>query len=310
MRSFPQISLAKEEKWLALLSALVACLFIYVLFFYVGESARPNEAPIGEIISVKKIKQRHSGSLSWRVRSGVFPVYLKDVIYVPKDAAAIFKLDGEEITIPENTLVQLDSNSLESIKINLLQEKNPELLKQKKWDLLPRGMTPKRAAQTPAPVPAAPKPLIPEAKETPKPAQLPSLADIEAMLNKAKDLKEKRKDLTKKKEREQTVPVPPPRPFGDDLTDYWIELISPKKEEFDFKSHRWMKLSWKPIPLKGVEYSVEISKDEKLSKVVTYPTSQSKALVLFEEPAKYYWRVKAKRGGSAIVSELSSFVLK
>ncbi|MEQ1843878.1 MAG: hypothetical protein ABL994_26025, partial [Verrucomicrobiales bacterium] len=88
-----------------------------------------------------------------------------------------------------------------------------------------------------------------------------------------------------------------------------IRLIEPIPERYNLRAFRWMKMSWSPVPLDGVSYTLEVSKDSRFRRNLPYKTKTNKLLVQFDDEATFYWRVRGAKGNDETISEALSFTM-
>lgn len=276
----PEDSSAPKSLHDRILIALAIVAFIVTGYFLmVGLPSRlfAHLEAIGSIESEGNVRRRHAGSLSWETMHGTQKIYLRDIIYVPKDVKAQVNLGKRNFAIPSDTMVQFDESSVDQFEITLLELKGA---------VVPLALPAHRANLSNLLAEITPYELrLSELKSRTFSAiyEGPTLAKAFPMA---------RHDFSL-----------------DKISDYEIRLIYPQPDRFNLRANRWMKMSWSPVPLPGVAYTLEVSKDSRFRKMLPHQTKTNRLLVQFDDEATFYWRVRGAKDDDETISEALSFTM-
>ncbi len=266
-----------QDKILILIAGISFVISGYFLFFGIPRSWFANMQVIGQIETSGSIRRRHSGTLSWQTLKGTNQIYLRDIVYVPKDGSASVKFGPRSFTLPADTMVQFDESSTDQFEITLLELKT-------------------------IPVPLA----LPVHKANLS-NLLPELSAFELRLS---ELKERTfSSIYEAAQLQKAFPMLPNQFSLEKISDYEIRLVEPQPERYNLRAFRWMKMSWSPVPLEGVSYTLEVSKDSRFRRNLPYKTKTNKLLVQFDDEATFYWRVRGMKGNDETISEALSFTM-
>lgn len=240
--------------------------------------------PVVGAISVDKIvRRRHSKSLRWEdLRGNDAPVYLRDIVYTPKDTHVEVRLkNGESAVLPTDSLIQFDEVTLDNLQI-ALKERDLEVPRVR---LLP---LPRRS----------------------RIGELEDPVRFFAVL----DSLTRRLHLAPRPELNQ-IAVPQLRglasqPKMESLRDFEVRLIGPRSgETFSLNTTQWITMRWTTVPLPGVSFELQVSRSPIFSPLITYQTKADELSIQVEDPGAYYWRVSAKHGGKSMLSDSGTFTL-
>lgn len=266
-----------QDKILIFLAGISFVIAAYFLFFGVPRNWFGTSTPIGEIQTSGNIRRRHSGSLTWQTVSGTKQIYLRDIVYIPKNETAHVKLGPKEFTLPQDTMVQFDESSIDQFEVTLLEIKT-----------------------TVAPI-ALP---VHKANLT---NLLPELSGIELRLSEMKA--RTFSAIYESPPLAKAFPMSPNQFSLEKISDYEIRLVEPTPERYNLRAFRWMKMAWTPVPVEGVSYTLEVSKDSRFRRNLPYKTKTNKLLVQFDDEATFYWRVRGTKGTDETISEALSFTM-
>lgn len=277
MESKPKKGLRWEEiqdQVILAAAGAASVVLLYFMFFYTAPVSVKDSRIVGEIRTVKKVRRRHSDTLSWENLKGAEAIYLRDIVFIPRGTTATIALpSGKNVELPEDTMIQFDDTTIENMEITL---ENFRLLPLKS----PSGKM---------------NPLLDDIK----PLELRHNELTSRMYDQVfRDLNLGRVDRIDKLKLE----------LGN-LGDYELNLVAPVEGRYNLRANRWVKMAWTPIPLEGVNFRLEVSKDPKFRKSLPYKTNNNRLQVQFDEEATYYWRVKATHKGNELVSKLANFTM-
>lgn len=88
-----------------------------------------------------------------------------------------------------------------------------------------------------------------------------------------------------------------PAPYGqyplDKLAYFRLFLVTPVELTLKFKTYTWYDTVWTPIPIDGVSFTIEVSKDSKFERFLSYNSRRSRLAIQLDQGGIYYWRVRA-----------------
>ncbi len=264
---------------IALVGAIVSLgVVAYLLFFAPSLNWIRNGTKVGNIEVKGVARRRHSESLTWSDIKGNEQVYMKDVIYVPKDTTATLILDNKKkVIVPPDTMFQVDQSTMEDLEI-ILKE-----------------------------APAAP--IIPVfAKIKRASSYIEGVANFELRLS---ELKQRTLDrVFTPVDLEAARPTKAPEEFvASDFSDFSIRLVRPPLNKYNLAKNRWMLMTWTKLPFKDVSYVLQVSRDSEFKQVLHHSSKTNHLLIQFDEPRTYYWRVRGKKGNAEVVSDLGQFTM-
>lgn len=281
-----------------LLLVLAFFLFSYSSYFlshYSFENQVPEGAvELGTLKSSGVVRRRHARTLHWANVAKEGSVYLGDIIYTPKNTTAEVSWGkNEKIELEPDSMVQFDEVTLNRVSILLMEGKI------KQHGTKTNAISVKKVEEVFRVMPY------------PKTSQLTLDGDNLADLEKQKtELDEKLKPLLANKltleEYAKVTPLPEEK---KKLSDFTLTLTSPKQEKFDLGKNSWMTMAWHAIPIKGIVYQLELSREKDFGRVVSHKTNSNELGIQFEDPGTYYWRVKAFSGREEIQSDINQFTL-
>lgn len=265
----------KGDRTILLFASLGLVAVLYLLFFYNPHGPLSNAVEVGTLRTDSMVRRRHAKTLYWHDlrREGI--IYLRDIVYTPKDSMAIvtFK-DGRTLELKPDTMVQFDEITVDGIQITLFDLSLFRLIPYPKVD---------RSNTLPDP-----RPL--ELRQGEFTARLTD--KIKGPINLAKLRKI---DLS---------------PFIlNRLSDYLVVLLRPENKVYNLKANRWLQTLWTPVPVDGVLYELQVGQDPAFKRYLAHRPKKNKLLVQFESTGKYFWRVKAHKDDEFVFSETGGFVL-
>lgn len=265
------------------LLATIACWF---LFFAPPTTDWESTSPeIGEVHAQGKIRRRHARVLQWEDISDESAVYLRDILYVPEGATAtVVMKDGKQIQLAPESLVQFDDITVHEIEISL-------------WEKVQQV--------------ARAKPKLFRLMPLPKPPRAGALPDLFPLITAFEDLTQRLEAVRKAS---LAIGKPPalekmPRSAAlRDLKEFDVQIVNPADgEKLQLNGERWMKMTWTPIPLIGVTYEILMSRFKDFRQTIPHQTQSTSVNVQFQDPGKYFWRVRVRRGAESIQSPVSIF---
>ena len=281
----------KNDRWVLLLAFI--CLFVssYFLFFHQSSIQIADGAiPIGTLRTDGTVRVRHAKNLYWGNVNSDSTVYLRDIIYTPKDTTAEFVWNDKRLVLEPESMVQFDEVSMDRMEIVLMEgkvkgdanvTKNIIIKKAEVFEIIP---SPKRARS--------------------------ELADVETLELRQLELnKQWLKVLERKLDIEPMLSLQSPNIYLNRLTDYKIRLISPAAKEYNISQTRWVPMKWTAPPLSGVSYEIEVSRNSDFKRVISHPSNNVEVHIQFEGEGEWYWKVKAVKGKEFIYSEDSHLTL-
>lgn len=269
----------KRDLIVVAVASVVLSIVLYFLFFAPSISWLQNAKQVGKIQTNGTVRRRHGGNLAWGNIKGSAPVYLHDIVYVPKGTEASVTLGQKTVPLPDDTMIQFDEDFTTggNFEIKLLE--------------IPK-------------VPALPLPL----KITKLGNLLPDVHPLELRLSELKA-----RTLEKVFAQLNLIRIPPleryEAPAVLTIEDYEIRLILPENERYNLKANRWMKMAWSKLPFPDVTYHVEIGKEADFRRVLAHETKKTQFSAQFDDEATYYWRVRGERAGKQVTSPASKFVM-
>jgi hypothetical protein len=256
--------------------------------------------PIGVIESEHGVR-RHASSLTWGEMGANSELYVHDVIYAPPGVSLKLVLkDHSRLTLEPESLIELEEPLSGGNSFHLLR-----------GQAAPHGNF-----VAPRQVWSGEVDRIIEKKLKPPPPVIPPIeVDSLAALNPVDPLDEAFHVLLARTQllvgtrprleamRKMAAEIP-----STELSDYRFQLIRPA--EGQVFPEGWIEFAWAPVPLPGVQYEVEVSRDAHFSRSITYQTSQWRIRIGFTNTAtfeatktsSYFWRVRAILGNKYILT--------
>jgi len=277
------------DRLLVSLGIALAFLAAGLLLFNSAESGlMEGLEPIGKLVTVNGVQRRHSRALSWSKIIREDKLYPKDMVYTPPNSSAeVFLNTSEKLILEPESMVEFDSVTSGTFNVVLVQgiakiqsEKNKEtkvLVKEE-------------------PVTA----VAPVVKRPPMPMLF---VDVPSWEKKQVELFEGASRSL------QLSSLLPEKPFSQlaeqanqSLEDFSISL-GPATTILDENKSLWYILKWSKIPLPGIVFEFEISREESFRRSIKQDLiTQRMVEIQLAEPGKYFWRVKAKGANSQIES--------
>lgn len=264
----------------------------YLLFFYAPKLDIQGGNRIGTIYPRGVIRRRVARSLSWENLVGSSTLYLRDIIYAPKESSAEVELEGgKKITLLPDSMIQLDEVTSDQISITLIdgqvkgQDANQVVVKKEAVFRMPAYPT--RGAQS---VMMAPPIASFELKHS-------------ELLGRVQEfLRPKENRIVPKKVSELRNPL-----SLSSLEYYVLKLLRPASNRYNLRANRSLEFAWTPIPLPRTRFVVELSRTPAFSSFLSHATSNTSVRLQIGEEGTYYWRVKLLCGGDERYSEQREF---
>lgn len=280
------------DRILILISCIAVTILSYLLLFFQPRLVSTDGPVIGRITSGGVIRRRHSGSLSWQNLRGDNPVFRNDIVYVPKDVQSFIVFGNQKrLELFPDSMIQLDEVSKDSIEITLIEgevKKNADVMvkKQEVQKLITRPM---KGAKL-----------------------LVYLMDLNSLELRYTELDQRFKHLLYGVPSREKISGESLKFYLalDQLIHFDLRTIRPEPDAtVGQKASPWIELLWTPIPFDNVRYEVQISKEENFNRVIAYETKKNRLSIQLGDPSAYFWRVRAKRGKEALLSETTRFVI-
>lgn len=263
------------DRAIFLAASLGLCAVLHLLFFHNPNAMLTESNVIAKIRTEKMVRRRHAKTLSWQAIQGEEKIFLRDIVYVPKDTVAFVTfLDGKTLELKPDSMVQFDETSVDGIEITL-------------FDLVGFQITP------------YPKITRSVFLENPRPLELRHSEFSDRLTEHL----QKNLNLSKFK------PLKPSELVLNRLSDYDLVLIKPENKVYDISRNRWLQHLWTPIPLTDVKFELHTSLDPKFRRFQSQRPKAYKLIVQFDKPGEYFWRVKATRGTETLFSNVGSFTI-
>lgn len=266
------------DRLLILLGLVGSLIFSWILIFVsTGSIDLSGVSEIGTLTTTKSVKQRHARALAWDSLVKQGNIYTRDLIYTPSGTSAEVTLKGQNVLyLAPETLVEFDPVSLNEFDIVLLRGK---------------GKIRNLANNTEKEIRAEKKAssLIKAASAVALPFQY-----VEPKTW-AKQQREKVKQALKKIQVSDVKPVKSLAeviPF--ELSDFILELQPINPMNTDAGQIPWYQMAWSQIPIPGVVYELEVSRNPNFQRTIQQTFKTSRAKVQFLENGIHYWRVVAK----------------
>lgn len=250
----------------------------------------PSAIELGNLVSNGKIKRRHAKSLHWQTVSGENKVFLRDIVYTPKDSTAEFRWgNGHVLNLEPDSMVQFDEVTLDKIEIQLIEGKVKSHPNIKARMIVQKKEAPMR--------------LLPYPKSDKFKVGIPKFELLKGELDALDVRLEKIASAT-------LLPFETLKTIKEEkksLTDYTAKILAPNKEKFSLARNKWIQLKWQKIPLQGITYTLEISREPSFGRFVSHQTEENTLSIQFEDAGIYYWRVKVIEAGKTLVSKVATF---
>ncbi len=290
----PRLEFLPEEKMDRKILALALLILLasgYWLFIYTSEFPPSFGLPqIGTMRMNSSIRVRHAKSLRWQTsKQEEMPIYLKDMVYTPKDTTAEFIWNNKKFILEPESLVQFDEALFDKLEITLLDGKirtdaeSANLFKVTKLE---------------------PKTVLFKKQEI---SFLPDLNGL--IIRQAEASSRTQEKLAKKIQVDPMRAIIVPKLYLNKLSDYQIVLKSPQNQTYRYRGSDWIEFQWNEIPLEGVEFNLFVSTRNDFEKKVQTKVAQGPSQILFEAPGNYWWKVVAARRIETIESEAVNFTL-
>jgi len=266
--------------WVSIVGLVVV---FYLLFFWESYSAFKGAKVVGILRTDRMVRRRHSRTLHWHDLKRQDTVFFQDIVYTPKDSQATVTFsDGRTLDLKPDSMVQFDELTVDGIQITLFDSGEKQKENREFFRLVPY-----------------PKVVKTNLLTDPGPLEL------------------RQSEFGDRIKKHMGEPVGLARlrkvgkvPFAlDRLTDYQVVLLRPENQVFDIRVSRWIQALWTVIPLGSVKYELQMSQDDSFGEFVTHKAKSNQLVVQFENPGKYYWRIKAIRGDEVSYSKAGAFVM-
>jgi len=232
----------------------------------------PGNAPrVGYLETSALGRRRHASSIHWDDIDDHAALFLRDLVFTPPEATASVVLDDlRRIALPPGSMVELDEQTFETMKIRLIEPEQQMLAAVPATDGLVWVTDPKvwewRQSE-----------LIDRAKKlSAKTTTLASLVPLNRMSR------------------------GPLRPV---LEDFEIRLLP----AVQMPGQRVVRLRWTPVPVDGVRYEVQIGDTPTLETATVRSALTNQLNLPLSKAGSYYWRSLAYDGASVLSSEMGAF---
>jgi hypothetical protein len=290
--------LVRGDRVILLIAIIFFCVTGYFLFFETTEGRlKKGMTVLGKISTRGVVRRRHAGSLYWSNISGEATLYLRDTVYTPMDTTAEVIFNGnQKLELEPDSMVQFDEITVDKIQIVLKEGKEKLVELGKPQSIRLKTVTAKQ--ETPIRILPYPKTLGMRALGVEVDALEKVLQSLTADL---KVILERKIALASVVE----VRIPEAPQLTADL--YELRLISPNAETYDITANPWIKMSWEPLPLKGVSYQLEMARNPYFSKPLHFVTKDNRISVPLDQAGHYYWRVRGIKGTQQVLSRVFYF---
>lgn len=263
----------RGDRFVFVTAVLGLAVVIYLLFFFEFRSRLTEANIVGKIRTDSTVRRRHAKTLHWHDVRGQDTIYLRDIVYTPRDTLAVVTFnDGKTLELKPDSMVQFDEVTSDGLQINLFDFTT--------FRLIPY---PKTVRST---LLADPRPLeLRHAEYTQR---------LDSRLKRGLNLERFRK-------------LSPVSLVLDRLSDYTVILVRPENKTYNLSTSRWLQYVWTPIPLENVDFQLHISLDPQFRRFQTHRSKAYKLLVQFDSPNEYFWRIKATQGREHIYSNVGAF---
>lgn len=279
---------SKVDGWLLALGFTVLGFCSYLLFFYHPELGTQGISIVGHISPKGVVRRRVARRLHWDNVSKPAPLYLRDIIYAPKNAGALVELTGgRKIELLPDSMIQLDEVTGDNVNITLIEGevKGHAAIVVKKQVKFRMPSYPTRGART-----------------------LASPTAIDFCEMRFTDLTRRLKDSESKLLRLPIKRVLFRKPMAIDKLEYFkVDILRPN--DMLLGTREWIDFAWTPVPLSNMKYVIEISRNADFSNFLTHPTKSTRVRLQIEEPGTYYWRVRSQRDKEIKLSTKGEFKL-
>ena len=253
----------------------------------------PNAKIVGSLSTTGTVKWRHAKSLGWDTVSGNSPVYVRDMIYTPKDTIAEFHWgDNQSFELEPESMVQFDEVTQDHLEIQLLEGKI-------RGGGAKSGVVVKKKSEPMRIIPI-PKPIVIKKPEFEATRFEEELTAIDTRLN---------AELEKQVKLLRFAPVKSDTLDPFVLSDFDLFLIAPVEDKYNLAKNKWLKMRWFKVPVSGISYQLEISRESSFQRFVSHKTNGGVLSIQFEDPGQYFWRVKASNGTETILSNQWVFTM-
>lgn len=287
---------------LILFGASLLALWVSHQLFYKAYELDPGEnaVELGMIETSGSIRRRHAKSLAWGDVKGTSKLYLRDIVITPKEVGATVSWGkGQSLFIEPDTMVQFDEVTNDRVQIVLFEGKVKQA-------------APKPVASG---APAAPIQSVVVKKEEmvriipyPRTVKLQEFVKNDGSDAILSSLSQKLEVLLKKQLTFLPLAgVEMKKLQLDKVTDFQIRLLSPARTQYNLRKNKWIQFAWHFPLVDGVEFQIEISKELTFERMLSHKTVKQELELQFEDPAIYYWRVKALKNGETQTSLISNF---
>ncbi len=271
-----------QDVRLVLIVTLAVGIFLMLFGLNASNMNSSDKPPIGTVFPDGNVRYRAGRSLEWNDFDAEFPVYQRDSIFTPEGSSATIELtEGGSIDLKPNTLVKLIDLGSAQTDVELVfgdakgaSQNAPQI------EAL-RNMI--YACQRPSDV----KRLSgPTSGELPK---LPERLNLGALIARPN--------------------VPPTKPL-DKLDYFGIKILSPADKSTLPQTSLWVGFNWSPVPLKGVQYELEVSRESTFVNRIGTKNAKPGELLLVNLPGKYFARIRARIGSRTVLSPTSEFTME
>ncbi len=272
-----------KDRILIFLSLAGLVVVFYLLFFWERSTLVNGGKVVGVLRTDRMVRRRHARNLHWHDLKRQETIYLQDIVYTPRGSQAVVTFaDGRTLELKQDSMVQFDELTVDGIQITLFDLSDKEREQQDFFRLVPY----------------------------PKIVKTNLLQDPGGLELRQSEYSDRlKKALSKPLEIARVKRTVMPRFVLDQLKDYTVRLVRPENKEFNLATNRWVQAVWTPVPLPDVKFELQISVDSDFGKFLTHRAKKNQLLVQFENPGRYYWRIKAIQGADHIYSRVGAFSL-
>jgi hypothetical protein len=271
-----------QDVRLVLIVTLALGVFLMLFGINTTNMNSSDKPPIGTVFPEGNVRYRAGRSLEWNDINAEFPVYQRDSIFTPEGSSATIELsDGGRIDLKPNTLVKLIDLGSRQTEVELVfgDAKGASQITPQIEAL--RNMI--YACQRPSDVKRLSGPMDGELPKLPERLTLGPLLPKPAL--------------------------PPTKPL-DSLDYFKIKILTPAHQSTLPQTSLWVGFNWSPVPLKGVQYELEVSRDNSFVNKIGTRNAKPGELLLVNLPGKYFARIRARVGSRSVLSPVSEFTMQ
>ena len=235
----------------------------------------PGNAPrIGYLETNGPSRRRHSHTIAWDDIEDHSALFLRDLIFTPMEVTSVVVLDDQRrLPLPSGSMVELDEQTTESLKIQLIEPEkmmasalpsldglfwfaDPTVWEWRQSELTDRG-----------------------ARFQSGGVKLASLIPM------------------------NRVSRTPLQPL---VTDFEIKILSARP----LSLARTVRFQWSPVPVDGVRYELQMASDKDFLRMSPRAVPGTSINLPLTKAGTYYWRVVAIAANESVVSAISAVTLR